>query len=445
MYGKVLIAARGEIALRVIRACRELGVSTVAIHSDADVDSLHIKLADESVCIGSAHPSESYLNIPRVISVAEITHADAIHPGYGFLSESARFAEICESCGIDWIGPKPGVMQKMGDKSNARLLMKEAGLPVIPGSEGIVEGEEECVSICADIGYPVMIKAASGGGGRGIRIVESEDSLKSMFRAAAREAEASFGDSGIYIEKYLTSPRHVEIQVIGNGRGEVVDLGERECSIQRKHQKLIEESPSPGISEETRRTLRQYAVQGAAAIKYNSLGTVEFLVDEERVYFLEMNTRVQVEHPVTEMVTGLDLIKEQIMVEAEGSSTVFERNVKLNGHAIECRLNAEDPEKNFKPSPGRISFYHAPGGTGVRVDSHIYAGYLVPPYYDSLLAKVIVWGADREEARRRMIRSLDETIIEGVKTTIPFLRSLLESEEYTRAEFHTAMIDKWMK
>jgi acetyl-CoA carboxylase biotin carboxylase subunit len=446
MYEKILIAARGEIALRIIRACRELGVATVAIHSEADLDSLHIRLADESVCIGSTHPSESYLNIPRIISVAEITHADAIHPGYGFLSESARFAEICESCGVDWIGPKPDVMEKMGDKSTARKLMSEAGLPVIPGSEGIVKDEGESVSICSTIGYPVMIKAAAGGGGKGIRVVESEDSLKSMFGTASREAEASFGDSGIYIEKYMTSPRHVEVQVMGSGDGRVADLGDRECSIQRKHQKLIEEAPSPGVSEETRRALRQYAVRGAEAINYNSLGTVEFLVDSsENVYFLEMNTRVQVEHPVTEMVTGLDLIKEQIMVEAGEGSSVFDREVELRGHAIECRLNAEDPRRNFKPSPGKISFYHAPGGTGVRVDSHIYGGYTISPYYDSLLAKIIVWGANREEARRRMLRSLDETIIDGIKTTVPFLKKLLRSKRFSNADFDTSMIDKWME
>ncbi|UCF06209.1 MAG: acetyl-CoA carboxylase biotin carboxylase subunit [bacterium] len=443
MYRKILIAARGEIALRVIRACRELGIRTVAAHSEADRDSLHIKLADEDVCIGPAQPVESYLNIPRIIAAAEITHSDAIHPGYGFLAESARFAEICHSCNIGWIGPSPKVMENMGDKAFARRLMAEAGLPIIPGSDGVVSSEEEAARMGEGIGYPLMIKAAAGGGGRGIRIVRTEGELRDIFKTAGTEAEISFETGGLYLERYIDSPRHIEVQVFGDGEGKIIHLHERECSIQRRHQKLIEESPSPGIDEATRQRIAEHAVIGAKSIGYGSLGTMEFLVDAHgEVYFLEMNTRVQVEHPVTEMVTGLDLIKEQIRLAATGESPLFDHEITSRGWAIECRINAEDPEQDFKPSPGRITFFHPPGGPGVRVDSHLYAGYVVPPYYDSLLAKVITWGETREEARKRMLRSLDECVIDGVPTTIPFLRSVVEHEQFVEGRFDTSFLER---
>jgi acetyl-CoA carboxylase biotin carboxylase subunit len=442
MYTKILVAARGEIALRIIRACRELDIKAVAVHSEADRESLHVKLADEDVCIGPAQPVESYLNIPRIIAAAEITRADAIHPGYGFLAESAYFAEICKSCDIDWIGPEPAVMEKMGDKAVARRLMSEAGIPVIPGSAGIVEGEEEAVGLSAQIGYPLMVKAAAGGGGRGIRIVGSETQLRDIIRTAEKEAEISFGSGGLYLEKYLESPRHIEVQIFGNGRGKLIHLQERECSIQRRHQKIIEESPSPGISGETRRRVLDYAVRGAEYIRYGSLGTMEFLVTrEEEIFFLEMNTRVQVEHPVTEMVTGFDLIKEQIRLAAGDASPLFDIDIVPRGHAIECRVNAEDPRNNFKPTPGTVTFYHPPGGPGVRVDSHLYDGYVVPPYYDSLLVKIITWGDTREEARRRMVRSLEECVIEGVTTTIPFLLSIMRSDLFISGNFDTSFIE----
>ncbi len=446
MYKKILIAARGEIALRVIRACKELGISTVAVHSEADSESLHVKLADEDVCIGKAPPADSYLNIPRIIAAAEITGSEAIHPAYGFLSENPHFAEICLSCDLGWIGPAPAIMQRMTDKAVARKLMSEAGLPIIPGSEGVLEGEENAVALADEIGYPVMIKAVAGGGGRGIRIVRERAQLLELFHSASKEAEVSFGDGGLYIEKYLENPRHIEVQIFGDGMGRAVQMGERECSIQRRHQKLIEESPSPGITEEQRQKILDYAVKGASYIDYGSLGTMEFLVTSGGgIYFLEMNTRVQVEHPVTEMVTGYDLIKEQIRLASTGRSPLLEKSAKLRGHAIECRINAEDPDRGFKPSPGTITFYHPPGGPGVRVDSHLYDGYVVPPYYDSLLAKVITWGETREEARVRMIRSLEECVIEGVPTTIPFHLWILKKKEFIDGDFDTSFIDRLQK
>ncbi|MBN1165429.1 MAG: acetyl-CoA carboxylase biotin carboxylase subunit [Candidatus Krumholzibacteriota bacterium] len=442
MYKKILIAARGEIALRIIRACKELDIKTVAVHSSADTESLHVKLADEAICIGSAQPAASYLNIPRIIAAAEITGAEAIHPAYGFLSESPHFADICLSCHIDWIGPQPAIMEMMGDKAMARKMMREAGLEIIPGSVEALENEAGAVSLAQTIGYPLMIKAVSGGGGRGIRVVRDEQQLSELFHSASKEAELSFGHGGLYMEKYLAAPRHIEVQVFGDGKGKVIQLGERECSIQRRHQKLIEESPSPGISDQTRRKVLEYAIRGAEYIKYGSLGTVEFLVTaDEEVYFLEMNTRIQVEHPVTEMVTGFDLIKEQIRLAATGSSPLMEKTAIPRGHAIECRINAEDPDKNFKPNPGEITFYHPPGGPGVRVDSHLYDGYIIPPYYDSLLAKIITWGETREYARKRMIRSLQECVIEGVATTIPFHLWILRSEAFIEGAFDTSFID----
>jgi acetyl-CoA carboxylase biotin carboxylase subunit len=446
MYRKILIATRGEIALRIIRACQELSIKAVAVHSEADRDSLHVKLADEDVCIGPPQPSASYLNIPRIIAAAEITRSDAIHPGYGFLAESAYFAEVCKSCKIDWIGPDSETMEKMGDKAVARKLMRDAGLPIIEGSEGVVTEEDDAVSIGREIGYPVMIKAAAGGGGRGIRVVQNEEELRSLFHAAGKEAELYFGTGGLYIEKYLESPRHVEVQIFGDGRGHVVHLGERECSIQRRHQKMIEESPAPGIDDAARKEILGYAVKGSKAINYGSLGTMEFLVASSgRISFLEMNTRVQVEHPVTEMVTGYDLIKEQIRLAAMDESPLLVEPVSFRGYAIECRINAEDTVNNFKPSPGEITFYHPPGGPGVRVDSHLYHGYVVPPYYDSLLAKIITWGDTREEARQRMVRSLNECVIEGVPTTIPFLLSVVRDPQFIAGNFDTSFVDRFGK
>ena len=443
MFERMLIAARGEIALRIIRACKELGIKTVAIHSEADAESLHVKLSDEDVCIGPAQPVESYLNIPRIISAAEITGSDAIHPGYGFLSESAEFAEICKSCRLRWIGPDSSVMEKMSDKAMARSLMREAGIPIVPGSEGSLEDEEEAVEVAREIGYPVMLKATAGGGGKGIRIVRKEEELRHLFHSAGTEAELSFGKRGIYLEKYLESPRHIEVQVFGDHTGKVISLGERDCSIQRKHQKLIEESPSPAIDDVKRREVLDLAVKGASYIKYGSLGTMEFLLDNNGdFYFLEMNTRVQVEHPVTEMVTGYDLIKEQIRLAATGTSPLFGKEITTRGWAMECRINAEDPSNGFRPDPGKVVFYHPPGGPGVRVDSHLYAGYEVPPYYDSLIAKVITWGEDREEARKRMVRSLEEFVIEGIKTTIPYLLSIMKDPDFMAGSFDTSFVER---
>jgi len=443
MFEKILIAARGEIALRIIRACKELGIKTVAVHSEADEDSLHVKLADEDVCIGPAQPSESYLNIPRIISTAEVSGAEAIHPGYGFLSESAEFAEICKSCRIGWIGPDSSVMEKMHDKALARRLMGEAGLPIIPGSEGSVESDTVAFEIARKIGFPIMIKASAGGGGRGIRIVRNEEELSELFSTAGAEAKASFGKGALYLEKFLENPRHIEVQIFGDGTGRVIHLGERECSIQRKHQKLIEESPSPALNDEQRRMVTELAVRGARFINYGSLGTMEFLMDRDGdFYFLEMNTRVQVEHPVTEMVTGLDLIKEQIRLAATGDSPLFSKIIEFRGHSIECRINAEDPYNGFKPAPGKVTFYHPPGGPGVRVDSNLYAGYDIPPYYDSLIAKVITWGETREEARKRMVRSLEEFVVEGVATTIPYLLSILQHPDFIAGDFDTNFIER---
>jgi acetyl-CoA carboxylase biotin carboxylase subunit len=443
MFKKILVAARGEIALRIIRACRELGIRSVAVHSTADRDSLHVKIADEDVSIGPSPSRESYLNIPRIIAAAEITNADAVHPAYGFLSENPNFADICLSCGISWIGPDPALMKKMGDKAEARRVMEEAGLPVIPGSEGVISSEDEALELCRKIGYPVMVKATAGGGGRGIRIVRDEEQMGACFRAAGKEAEISFGDSGLYVEKYLQDPRHIEVQILGDGKGGVIHFGERECSIQRRHQKLIEESPSPGISGKVREKLFDYAVNGGRHINYSSLGTVEFLVDsQQRIYFLEMNTRVQVEHPVTEMVAGVDLIKEQIRLASSGEFGQSALKARMTGWAIECRINAEDPDRGFLPVPGKIDFFHVPGGPGVRVDSHLYSGCEVPSYYDSLLAKLIVWGKNRDEAIERMKRSLEEFIIEGVPTTIPFLQKIIRGRNFERGDFHTAFLEK---
>ncbi|MBN2103590.1 acetyl-CoA carboxylase biotin carboxylase subunit [bacterium] len=442
MSHKILIANRGEIALRVIRACKELGLHTVAVYSQADVDCLHVRFADEAVCIGPPAPAESYLNIPRIISAAEITNADAMHPGYGFLAENAKFAEICETSGITFIGPTPEMISKMGDKIYAKSTMKKAGVPVIPGSEGGVKSEGEAEELARSTGFPVIIKAAAGGGGRGMRIVREPSQISKAFSAAKTEAQAGFGDSTVYIERYFESPHHVEVQLLGNGKGKVIALGERDCSIQRKHQKLIEESPSPAVTPEIRKNMMAAAIAGAEAVNYRSAGTVEFLLDEKKqFYFMEMNTRIQVEHPVTEMVFNVDLIKEQIRVAFGDDFKHTHANIEPVGHAIECRINAEDPFEGFRPMPGEITSFHTPGGLGVRVDTHAYANYKIPPFYDSLLAKLIVHGYDRREALERMKRALEEFVIEGVPTTIPFHKQVMKDDRFVRGEFNTHFLD----
>jgi acetyl-CoA carboxylase biotin carboxylase subunit len=441
MFKKILIANRGEIALRVIRACRDLGIETVAVFSEADRDSIHVRLADEAVCIGPAPSRESYLNIPRIISAAEITAAEAIHPGYGFLSENPHFAEVVESCGLTFIGPTSEQIRRMGDKSMARQTMAAAGVPVVPGSAGPVRTVAEAEAAAKATGYPLIIKALAGGGGRGMRVVDAEADLKDRYSTAQAEAQAAFNNGDVYIERYLRRPRHVEIQVLGDRHGNVVHLFERDCSVQRRHQKLIEESPSPAVTPELRRRMGDAALTGARAIDYIGAGTFEFLLDEDgSFYFMEMNTRLQVEHPVTEIVTGLDLVREQIRVAAGEPLGYGQDDVVLRGHAIECRVNAEDPNHDFRPSPGKIEYLHFPGGPGVRVDSHIYAGYRVPPHYDSLIAKIIAWGDDRDEAMARLARSLSETLIDGVATTIPFHLRVLADAEFRAGRFDTTFV-----
>jgi acetyl-CoA carboxylase biotin carboxylase subunit len=445
MFKKVLIANRGEIALRVIRACRELGIKTVSVHSDVDRESLHVKLADESVCIGPAQATESYLNIPAIIAAAEITGADAIHPGYGFLSENAHFAEVCESCHIKFIGPSPASIKAMGDKVEARKLMAKYDVPLLPGThEPVDPNDPNLFKIAKKIGYPIIVKARAGGGGRGMRIVYEEGVLKDSIVAAQTEAKAAFKEAGVYIEKYLESPRHIEVQVAGDVFGNVVSYPERDCTIQRRHQKLVEESPSPVISESVRKKLGKAARRATRAAKYVTVGTIEFLYDgKKEFYFLEMNTRIQVEHPVTEIVTGIDLIKEQIRL-AAGEKLGYDKNdVKILGHAIECRINAEDPARNFAPSPGKITSMILPGGPGVRVDTHVYAGYTVPTNYDSLLGKLIVGSTrGREAAIMRMQRALKEFKIEGIKTTIPFHEQVMAHPAFKSGEFGTNFIEK---
>ena len=448
MFEKVLIANRGEIALRIIRACHELGVQTVAVYSEADRESLHVRFADEDVCIGEARPIDSYLNIPRIIAAAEVTAAEAIHPGYGFLSENAEFSEICIQSGLEFIGPTPEQISSMGDKSRARQKMKDAGVPTIPGSEGIVSDVDEAVELAKEIGFPIMIKATAGGGGKGMRIVEDPARFVNLFNAAQTEAKASFSDSGVYLERCIHRPRHVEIQVFGDAEGRVVHLGERECSIQRRHQKLVEEAPSPALSPELRQEMGEAAILAARSIDYVGAGTVEFLLDKDgSFYFLEMNTRIQVEHAVTEVTTGFDLVKEQIRV-AAGEALAFPTNGSVNlhqrGHAIEFRVNAEDPDRNFIPGPGKITTFHPPGGPGIRIDTHVYAGYNVPPYYDSLLAKLIVSGATREEAILRARHSLDQFIIEGIPTTLPFLRRILEDDAFLEGDIDTSFVARML-
>jgi acetyl-CoA carboxylase biotin carboxylase subunit len=442
---KILIANRGEIALRIIRTCKELGIATVAVYSEADRDCLHTRFADEAVCIGPASPSESYLKIPRIISAAEITNAEAIHPGYGFLAENAEFADICESSGIKFIGPTAEMIMRMGDKIFAKNMMRNVGVPVIPGSEGGVQNEKLAVDFAKDIGYPIILKAAAGGGGRGMRIVREEKELRLAFATAQTEAQAAFGNPTLYMEKYFESPRHVEVQLIGDGKGEVIGLGERECSIQRKHQKLIEESPSPAVNVTLRKKMLQAAVKGAKSVSYRSAGTVEFLLDKDgKFYFMEMNTRIQVEHPVTEAVYGVDLVKEQILIASGEDFKHIHPEIEPKGHAIECRINAEDPFKAFRPSPGKITSFHVPGGMGVRVDTHAYAGYQIPPFYDSLIAKLIAYGHDRPEAIRRMRRALDEFIVEGVPTTIPFHKQVMADDNFIKGNFNTHFLEQFM-
>ncbi len=446
MFEKVLIANRGEIALRIIRACREMGIPTVAVYSEADADSLHVRFADQEVCIGPPPSSQSYLDPARIISAAEVTDADAIHPGYGFLAENAHFAEVCEQCKIRFIGPSPDTIRLMGDKAQAKRTMLSAGIAVIPGSNGIVSGIDEAIKIARKIKYPVMIKAAAGGGGRGMRLAYSESDLSKNFAMAQGEAEKAFGNPTVYIEKLIENPKHVEFQILGDEHGNIIHLGERDCSIQRRHQKLIEETPCVVIDEKLRREMGHVAIKAAKAVGYTGAGTIEFLLDANRhFYFMEMNTRIQVEHPVTEAVTGVDIVCEQIRVAAGEELSMKRRDIKLRGHAIECRINAEDPERDFLPSPGKIITYHTPGGPGVRIDSHVYSEYVIPPFYDSMIAKLIVWGTTRQQAIARMIRALDEFIIEGVKTTIPFHQEVLRSPEFLDGKFGTDFINNFFK
>jgi len=437
---KVLIANRGEIALRVIRTCHEMGLKTVAVYSTADRDSLHVRFADEAVCIGPPASRDSYLRFDRIIAAAEVTGADAIHPGYGFLAENAEFSAICEDHGIKFIGASPETIRLMGDKSLAKDTMAKAGVPVVPGSDGEVADAKAGAVLAENIGYPVIVKASAGGGGRGMRMVPSADQFNKLFVAASNEAEAAFGNGGCYVEKFVSSPRHVEIQILGDGKGNVIHFGERECSIQRRHQKLLEESPSPIVDEDLRKRMGDAAIKGAKAVNYEGAGTVEFLVDADRnFYFMEMNTRIQVEHCVTEEVADCDLIEYQIRV-AMGES-INERDIHLEGHAIECRINAENPYKNFSPSPGLIKTFHPPGGHGVRVDTHVYAGYMIPPNYDSMIAKLIVRARTRDLAINKMLRALSEFVIEGVKTTIPFHIQLLRDEQFRAGNFDTRFLE----
>ena len=443
MFSKILIANRGEVALRIIRACKELGIRTVAVYSQPDINSLHVKYADEAICIGSAASANSYLNIPSIISAAEITDVEAIHPGYGFLAEDAHFAEICESCKIKFIGPTPDNIRKMGDKMAAKDSAKKAGVPIIPGSKTVVKTNEEALRIAKEMRYPIIIKAAAGGGGKGMRVCHNDVRLVSAFLTAQREAEAAFGNPNVYIEKYIEEPRHIEIQILGDAHGHIIHLGERDCTIQRRHQKLIEETPSPAIDTKLRKKMGEAAVKCAKSINYINAGTVEFLLDgDKNFYFMEMNTRIQVEHPITEAVTGVDLVKEQIRI-ASGERLHYKQDdITFEGSAIECRINAEDPDHDFMPSPGKITTFNVPGGRGVRVDTHAYAGYEISPYYDSMIGKLIVHGKNRYEAINICKRALDEFVIEPIKTTIPFHRKVMNNPAFLRGRFATDFIEK---
>ena len=442
MFKKVLIANRGEIALRIIRACHELGIKTVAVYSTADELSLHVKFADEAVCIGPPPSNESYLNIPRIMAAAEITGTDAIHPGYGFLSESAQFSNICEENGFTFLGPTSEIINAMGNKAQAKITMKNANIPVVPGGEGILEGPEDAQNKADEMGYPVMLKASAGGGGRGMRLVNKSEDVISSYKSASQESVTAFGNGDMYIEKFIENPRHVEVQILADSHGNAIHLGERECSIQRRHQKLVEESPSPIVDEETRKLIGEAAVAGAKAVNYIGVGTIEFLMDKNKnFYFMEMNTRIQVEHPVTEMVTGVDLIKQQIKMHYGSECPANLQNFRLRGHSIECRINAEDPANNFMPFPGVITNFHMPGGKGVRVDSHAYSGYKIPSQYDSMIGKIIVHAKNRERAIIRMCRALEETIISGIKTTIPYQMAIMENKIFKSGDFDTSFLE----
>ncbi len=443
MFEKILIANRGEIALRVLRACKELGIPTVAVHSTADEDAMHVRLADESVCIGPPPARDSYLNVPALLTACEITGADAVHPGYGFLSENARFAEILTEHGIHFIGPKPAHIRLMGDKIEAKRTAVKLGIPVVPGSEGGVSSDQEALTMAQAIGFPVLIKAAAGGGGRGMKVAEAPERLFEALATARAEAKAAFGDDAVYLEKYLTRPRHIEIQVLGDGQGHAIHLGERDCSLQRRHQKVWEESPSPALNEEARNAIGRTVAQAMCELKYLGVGTVEFLYEDGKFYFIEMNTRIQVEHPVTEMITDIDLVLEQIRVAAGGELTLAQDDVKFHGHAIECRINAENPV-SFRPSPGKIVHYHPPGGLGVRVDSAVYHGYTIPPYYDSLVGKLIVHGKTRGECLMRLKRALDEFVVDGIETTLPLFRALVREKEIIDGEYHIHWLEEFL-
>jgi acetyl-CoA carboxylase biotin carboxylase subunit len=444
MFKKILIANRGEIALRIIHACRELNIKTVAVYSEADENSLHVRFADEDVCIGPPRSADSYLNVPAIISAAEITGADAIHPGYGFLSESAYLAEVCEACHIRFIGPDPSVIKLLGDKARAKKAMKKAGVPMLPGSDGPVTDEEHALKVVKDIGFPVIVKAVAGGGGRGMRVVRTAGELSHALRTAQREAEAAFGNGDVYIEKYLESPRHIEFQIIGDHHGNVVHLGERECSIQRRHQKLIEEAPSPALSDKIRKKMGGVVVDAAKAVQYTNAGTFEFLMDRDgKFYYMETNTRLQVEHPVTEMVTGIDIVKEQIRIAAGERLSFKQSEVTFTGHAIECRVNAEDPV-TFAPSPGTIQAFSVPGGPGVRVDTFAHSDCTIPPYYDSMIAKIIAHGRDRQEAIARMRRTLEMTVIDGIKTSIPLHLRILSDPDFVAGRLSTAFMERFL-
>jgi len=443
MFEKILIANRGEIALRVLRACKELVVQTVAVHSTADADAMHVRLADESVCIGPPPARESYLNVPALLAACEITGADAVHPGYGFLSENARFAEILAEHSIHFIGPKPEHIRLMGDKIEAKRTAAKLGIPVVPGSEGGIKSDQDAIAIARDIGYPVLVKAAAGGGGRGMKVAETPADLATALATARAEAKAAFGDDAVYLEKYLATPRHIEIQVLGDGLGHAIHLGERDCSLQRRHQKLLEESPSPALNASARGEIGEIVARAMREIKYLGAGTVEFLYEEGHFYFIEMNTRIQVEHPVTEMITDIDLILEQIRVADGAALAIQQKDVEFHGHAIECRINAESPV-SFRPSPGRIVHYHPPGGMGVRIDSAAYQGYAIPPYYDSLIGKLIVHGKTRGECLMRLKRALDEFVIDGVETTLPLFRALVREKDIIDGDYHIHWLEEFL-
>ncbi|HZL30154.1 MAG TPA: acetyl-CoA carboxylase biotin carboxylase subunit [Pseudolabrys sp.] len=443
MFDKILIANRGEIALRVLRACKELGIKTVAVHSTADADAMHVRFADESVCIGPPAAKDSYLNIPAILSACEITGADAVHPGYGFLSENARFAEILSDHGLHFIGPKSEHIRIMGDKIEAKLTAKRLGIPVVPGSDGGITDDREAAKVANEIGYPVLIKAAAGGGGRGMKVAKAPEELSTALSTARSEAKAAFGDDAVYIEKYLGRPRHIEIQVLGDGKGNAIHLGERDCSLQRRHQKVLEESPSPALNVPARDKIGETVAKAMRDIQYLGVGTVEFLYEDGEFYFIEMNTRIQVEHPVTEMITGIDLIFEQIRVAAGADLTLKQSDIHFLGHAIECRINAENPV-SFRPSPGKILHYHAPGGLGVRIDSAVYQGYTIPPYYDSLVGKLIVHGKTRTEALMRLKRALDEVVVDGIETTLPLFRALVREADIIDGNYHIHWLEQFL-